>query len=478
MNKFIKSAFAFAMMAFAFTSCEDVPAPYDLNYNNGGSTEVTVEPAGEGTEASPYNVAKALQIITEGVQTESPVVVKGFVTKVEASSFDPQFGSLIYYIADTKGGKTTLEVYRGMSFGGAKFASASDLKVDDEVVFSGVLIIYNATKEVKQGSSLISVNGVKGSTTPETPSTSIGDPVGEGTEASPYNIAKAQSIIAGLEADKATEDVYISGTVVGTPTFSTKYSSATYYLSDDGTEAGKLYIYGGKSFNGDNFTADNMPMAGDKVVLKGKLINYKGNTPEVTSNSQLISVNGKTSSTPNTGGSTGGEGAGDAMTAALIASGAIGGVTLDTNKYGNQSTSDENTWYTWKYNNITYKGAKVCISEGKNGEGIQMQGNANDASKQGFLFNADAFGTDIAKVTVVMSVAKSGTYEPSYSFYAGTTAHPSGTAITATPAVTENGNYKEYTYVYDLSSASYKFFTIANDKVGALYIKSIKITLK
>lgn len=107
-----------------------------------------------------------------------------------------------------------------------------------------------------------------------------------------------------------------------------------------------------------------------------------------------------------------------------------------------------------------------------------MQGNASDASKQGFLFNKTAFSKSIKSITLVLSVASSSSYTPGFNLYAGTAAHPKGTAISATPETAIAGNYKEYTYVFDLSSGDYKYFTLANDKVGAIYVKSMKVTLK
>ena len=216
---------------------------------------------------------------------------------------------------------------------------------------------------------------------------------------------------------------------------------------------------------------------GQKVVVKGTLVNFNGKTPEMTTGGQIVSIDGKGSGTttpdtpvtPTTG---------DAMTIDNIKANKVGSVSLDTNKYGSQSVSDESTWYSWTFDGITYEGAKICISDGKNGEGLQMQGNASDASKQGFLFNKTAFSKSIKSITLVLSVASSSKYDPSFDLYAGSETHPKSTAISATPETKTSGDYKEFTYVFDLSGGDYKYFTLANDKVGALYIKSIKVTLK
>ena len=63
---------AMAMMAFTFTSCEDVPEPFGQPINPNQSEE-TIDPAGDGTAASPYNVAAVLDYLnTLGADVTSP----------------------------------------------------------------------------------------------------------------------------------------------------------------------------------------------------------------------------------------------------------------------------------------------------------------------------------------------------------------------------------------------------------------------
>lgn len=479
MKKLIYSMLALAIATFAFTSCEDVPAPFDTDYHeNGGG--ISTDPTGEGTLNSPYNVAKVNQIIKAGEQTDNEVYFKGIITNIKEIDTE-NYGNATYSISDTKEGKNPFLVYRGKGLNGQKFTSGNEISLGDTVVVLGQLTIYNGTLETTPGSKIISING-KGGVTPEET-----EPVGEGTKESPYNVSKALALTKALPKDgKSEKDVYVAGTIVGTPNIDTGlYGNATYDISDGGSSTVTFKIFHGFAFNGEKFTAADQLKAGDKVIVYGKLYNYFGNTPEMAQGNKLISVNGKTKF-ENAGGESGGEDkpggegvTGEDMTFDLIKSGAIGSITLDTGKYGSQNTADENTWYTWKFNNITFKGARICIGDGTWGEGLQMQGNASDESKQGFLFNADPFSKDIKSVMVVMSVKKSSTFAPNYSFYVGDSAHPTTTNINAEPTVKEGeGEYKYYTYTFDLSSGSYKHFTIANDKVGAAYIMKINVTLK
>ncbi|MGI6244045.1 MAG: hypothetical protein ACOYJK_11060 [Prevotella sp.] len=305
MKKIIKSAFVLAIMALTFTSCEDVPAPFDTDYHEQGGTS-NIEPAGEGTEASPYNVARVLEIIKAGEYTSDMVYLKGVITKIKEIDTGT-FGNATYSINDTKEDRNSFLIYRGYGLGGEKFSTGNEIAVGDTVVVYGELINYNGTPETKQGSKIISINGKTGGNTGgETGGEDI-KPAGEGTEASPYNVAKALELTNALPKDETSEkEVYVAGTIVGTPSIDTgTYGNATYDISDDGSSTVTFKIFRGYAFNGEKFTAADQLKAGDKVIVYGKLLNYFGNTPEMAQGNRLISVNGKTEF-ENTGGESGG----------------------------------------------------------------------------------------------------------------------------------------------------------------------------
>ena len=133
-----------------------------------------VEPTGEGTLASPYNVAKALAIIKAGTYTTDEVYVSGIISQIDDIDTG-NYGNSTYYISDDGKTSTQLEVYRGLSVNGEKFKSADEIKVGDKVVVLGKLTLYKETPEFAQGSKIVSLNGGTVEPTPEpTP-----DPVGE-----------------------------------------------------------------------------------------------------------------------------------------------------------------------------------------------------------------------------------------------------------------------------------------------------------
>lgn len=136
----------------------------------------TVEPTGEGTLASPYNVAKALAIIRAGTYTTDEVYVSGIISQIDDIDTG-NYGNSTYYISDDGKTSTQLEVFRGYSVNGEKFKAADEIKVGDKVVVLGKLTLYKETPEFAQGSKIVSLNG-NGGTVEPTPEPTP-DPVGE-----------------------------------------------------------------------------------------------------------------------------------------------------------------------------------------------------------------------------------------------------------------------------------------------------------
>lgn len=165
MKKFIYSCLFLAMAAITFSSCEDVPAPYNMP-NEPETPEV--QPAGTGTAADPFNVAGAVKYIEDGGSESELKYVKGKVVSIE--KFDASYGSMIYYISDDGTSTNQFKVYNGYAGPNrTKFSGADALKAGDEVVICGNLIVFSGTKEFQTGNYIVSLNGVGGTTTPDTP---------------------------------------------------------------------------------------------------------------------------------------------------------------------------------------------------------------------------------------------------------------------------------------------------------------------
>lgn len=167
MKKFIYSCLFLAMAAITFSSCEDVPAPYNMP-NEPETPEV--QPTGTGTAADPFNVAGVVKYIDEGGSAETEVYVKGKVVSVDQGSFDAKYGSLKYYISDDGTPNNQFYVYNGYAGPNrTKFTGEDALKQGDEVVICGKVDSYNGTKEFLVNNYIVSLNGVGGTTTPDTP---------------------------------------------------------------------------------------------------------------------------------------------------------------------------------------------------------------------------------------------------------------------------------------------------------------------
>lgn len=474
MKKYIFSVLMAAMAAFTFSSCEDVPEPYTLPTQPAGPGNT--DPNQKGSESNPYTVAEAIALIKAGTAPSTAVCVKGKITAV--TFFNEAYSSLSYNIAD-EGSSDVIEVYSGKGKDGVNFSSKDDLKVGQTVVVKGIVKAFTKNdgtivNEIDKNSTIISIENT-GTTTPDTPAT------GKGSLSDPYNVAEA---IAAIKAGTApTTQVYLTGIISDVAFYNETYKSITYYISDDG-KSKDMQVYSGKGLNGADFASKEDLKVGQKVTILGKIMKFtdkNGNDiMEVDKTSSIVKIEGegtggevKPDPTPDTPASGNIE-----MTDASILSGKSGDVELVEKYYNSQNVTNESTWYTWKIGDTTFKGAKICISDGTNGKGIQMQGNASDASKQGFLFNSTAFAKDIKTVTILFSTKATSTYAPSYTLYAAKAANGKDTAIEGKSTNEVSGDYKTYTETFDLSAQNVKYFTLFNNKAGALYIEKIIITLK
>lgn len=167
MKKIIYSLLVLAMSAFTFSSCEDVPAPYDMPTK---PETPELQPTGSGTAADPFNIAAVEKYIDEGGSAETEIYVKGKVVSVKQGSFDPQYGSLKYYISEDGTATNQFYVYNGYAGPNrTKFSGEDALKPGDEVVICGKVDNYQGTKEFLVGNYIVSLNGQGGTTTPDTP---------------------------------------------------------------------------------------------------------------------------------------------------------------------------------------------------------------------------------------------------------------------------------------------------------------------
>lgn len=305
MKKTFKTLVFVTLGLLALASCEDVPAPYQVPTNNQseeGNGEGTETLSGNGTYASPYNVAAANKATGELPQSNTSethlseeVYVKGIVSQIESIDTG-QYGNATYYISDDGSTTSQLEVYRGYGFDGAKFKSESELAVGDTLIVCGKLQNWlGKTYEFTTGSKIVYRNG-KTTSEPTPGPTPSGNAQGDGTAASPFNVAGINQFIDS--GNYAGKEVYFEGIITKFKSGEepgNSYGNATFYISDDGKTGGEdFYVFRTYGFNGEKFTSKDQLKVGDKVVIRSTVTLYQGKTKETEANKGvLISVNGK-----------------------------------------------------------------------------------------------------------------------------------------------------------------------------------------
>lgn len=290
----------------SFTSCEDVPAPYDIptGGNTGGGT--TVDTEGDGTEAKPFSAAD----VKSGKAKGNDVYVKGYIVgfvpdkaiseaKFTAEGCEATSNVLIAASADETSVDNVVPVQ--LPFGDVR--TAINLKdnpgnLKQEVILGGNIENYFGKPGVK---SVVwaKIGDKEVGKKPGTEVVIAGDPKGTGTKEDPFNIAAANKYIK--DGGAADAEVYVKGKVSELKMYKDQYHSIDYYISEDGTTNNQFYVYGGLGLGGKDFTKLEDLKVGDEVIICGKLKNYNG-TYEFDVKNYIYSLNGKTEggSTPDT----------------------------------------------------------------------------------------------------------------------------------------------------------------------------------
>lgn len=354
--------FAFMMAAFTLTSCEDVPAPYDLPEGGVGGGGETTLPEGtfldadfstslgsfksvsaEGDGSIKWAINYSSACITgygdwdgTGTKTNKPGVTflvspevdltkatEAYVTinhamRYENGDINTNNSLLITdnYTGDVKTTAWKQIKYPTTGLNGTQFDFV-DSKANIPAEFVGKKVVLalrhtcaakSSTWEVKKLSVL--TGKVYETTTPDNPVT--GEAKGTGTKADPFNSVAANKAASALAAGAESEqEYYIKGKVckIKQAYAADDYGNASFYISDDGTETDKFYCFHLLYLNNEKYTEGKTNIAvGDEVVVCAKIMNYMGNTPETVGNKGYLvelKSNGGTTVTPSEGTLTG-----------------------------------------------------------------------------------------------------------------------------------------------------------------------------
>ena len=285
---------AMVLMAFTFTSCEDVPNPFGqiLPPSQEEETE-TFTPEGSGTQADPYNVQGVLEYVTglgADVQSDKDIYIKGYVITIK-EQYSAQYGNAQFTISDSKEGGNTFTFYRGLYLGNKKWAEGdATLNEGDEVIICGKVVNYKGTtpETVQNAAYLYSLNGKTEGGGGDTPAETIG------TKDAPITVTKALEYINALADGGTTDkDAYVTGKItkiITTDANIAQYKNIDYMISDGTNE---LKVFRGKNIDNTDFTEAGQISVGDEVVVLGKLMKYAkdGKTePEIAQGNYIVKL--------------------------------------------------------------------------------------------------------------------------------------------------------------------------------------------
>ena len=293
MKKIFYSLFAISMAVFSFTSCEDVPEPYNMpdKPGTGGDQggEEQLEGTGAGTLLDPFDCIAAINYATAlgaDVESTEDVYIKGKVVSI-TEEYTTNYGNASFDISNDGENKNTFKVWRALYLGNKKYTSdKTQIKVGDEVIICGKVInYYGNTPETVQGKAyLYSLNGVTEEGGSEGDNEGdFGEQKGSGTVDDPYNCAAALAFTSALGKDEKSEkEIYIKGIVSNIKyEYDTNYGNGTFSISDDGTSKNEFLVWRALYLGNVKYTAgQEQPHVGDEVIICGKVVNYYGNTPE------------------------------------------------------------------------------------------------------------------------------------------------------------------------------------------------------
>ncbi len=116
-----------------------------------------------------------------------------------------------------------------------------------------------------------------------------------GTLDNPFTVSGVNKYVKTLGPDvQSPKEVYVKGKIskiadAGTFSEGGTFGNATFYISDDGTQNNEFYCYRILYLGNKKFKAGQTDIkVGDDVIVCGKVVNYKGNTPETVQGSAFL----------------------------------------------------------------------------------------------------------------------------------------------------------------------------------------------
>lgn len=156
------------------------------------------------------------------------------------------------------------------------------------------ILSFNACEDVPEPYEIPTINGAGDGS-------NVSTPEGDGTLEIPYNPAGANAYISTLGADENSDKaIYVKGIICSIKEApNSQYGNATFYISADGkTSSEQFYVFRCHNLENKKFTDNDVLNVGDEVIIYGKVVNYKGNTPETVQNEAYIYSHSATTDKP------------------------------------------------------------------------------------------------------------------------------------------------------------------------------------
>ncbi|MBP5393854.1 MAG: hypothetical protein J6Y59_08570 [Bacteroidaceae bacterium] len=257
MKKTFKTFALMLLTAFAFSSCVDVPAPFnvpDKGSSSGGS---------ESTEGTPVTCAQAVELtnaLADGATSPETYTITGYITEVVG---DVSRNQQTFWMADTKDGGRIFEAYwANLPEGVSAFTKGMKVKI------TGKLMKYvnpnNGSVIAEMKNAIVTILPDEGGETP---------PV-EGT---PVTCAEAVELTNALADNGTSTETYTVTGYITEVVGSVSRNQQTFWMADtkDGGRVFEAY-YANLPEGVSAFTK------GMKVKITGQLLKYVNNSGQVT----------------------------------------------------------------------------------------------------------------------------------------------------------------------------------------------------
>ena len=261
MKKTFKTFALMLLTAFAFSSCVDVPAPYNLPDKSSNSGADGGSTANEGTPITCAEAVQLTQALADGATSTQTYTITGYITQVVG---DVSKNQQTFWMADTKDGGKVFEAYwANLPEGVTAFTAGTKVKI------TGKLMKYvnsnngNVICEMKNATvTILEDDGGGGGTS---------------AEGTPVTCAEAVQLTNALADNATSTQTYTITGYITEVVGSVSRNQQTFWMADT-KDGGKVF---------EAYWA-NLPegvtefKVGTKVKITGKLLKYVNNSGVVT----------------------------------------------------------------------------------------------------------------------------------------------------------------------------------------------------